>query len=122
MRKMKKPNLVGLGLLVLMILAGASTSLAELSGFLEASRKGDLKRVQQLVDSGTNVNELDKTGFTALHWAAMTNKIEVAKFLIKKGADVNIRDSKMFMSPLDVAHAKGFKDMAELLLKNGAKP
>ena len=122
MRKIKKINLVWLGLLILMIFAGESVSLAAPPALLDAARKGDLKQIQKLLDSGKDINQRDKTGFTALHWAAMTNKIEVAKFLIKKGADVNIRDSKMNMSPLDVAQAKGFKDMAELLLKSGAKP
>jgi ankyrin repeat protein len=121
LRKIKKINLVWLGFLILMILAGESTSLAAPPDLLDAARKGDMKKVQKLLASGADINQRDKTGFTALHWAAMTNKIEVAQFLIKKGTDINIRDFKMNMSPLDVARAKGFNDMVELLLKNGAK-
>ena len=105
-----------------MTFAGESTVLAAPPGLLDAARKGDLKKVQQLVDSGADINQLDKTGFTALHWAAMANKKEVAEFLIQKGADINIRESKYQLSPLDIAQSRGFKDMVDFLLKNGAKP
>ena len=122
MRKIKKITLAGLALLILMTFAGESTVLAAPPGLLDAARKGDLKKVQQLVDSGADINQLDKTGFTALHWAAMANKKEVAEFLIQKGADINIRESKYQLSPLDIAQSRGFKDMVDFLLKNGAKP
>ncbi len=122
LRKFKKNNLVWLGLLILMLIAGESASLAAPPDLLDAARKGDLKRVQKTLGSGTDINQPDKTGFTALHWTAMTNKKEVAEFLIQKGADINLREVQYKLSPLDVAQTRGFKDMAELLLKNGAKP
>ena len=122
MRIIMKINLGWLGLLVLMVVAGESASLAAPPELLDATRKGDLKRVQQLLDSGTDVNLQDKTGFTALHWAAMTNNKEVAKFLIQKKADINAREFQYKLSPLGIAQTRGFKDMAELLIKNGAKP
>ncbi len=43
-------------------------------------------------------------------------------FLIQKGADIDLREFQYKLFPLDVAQARGFMDMAELLLKNGAKP
>lgn len=112
---------VWLGFLILMIFIGESTSLAAPPDLLDAARKGDLKRIQKLLDSGADVNQRDTTGFTALHWAAMTNKQEVAKFLIQKKADINAREFQYKLSPLDVARSRGFKDMVGLLIKNGAK-
>jgi ankyrin repeat protein len=122
LRKMKKINLVWFGLLILMIFAGESASLAAPPALLDAARKGDLKQIQKLLDSGVDVNQRDKTGFTALHWAAMANRKEVAELLIQKKADINAREFQFKLSPLGVAQSRGFKDMAELLIKNGAKP
>jgi hypothetical protein len=121
MIKNKRVKGVWFGFLVLMVFIGESTTLAAPPDLLDAARKGDLKRVQKLLDSGVDVNQRDKTGFTALHWAAMTNKQEVAKFLIQKKADINAREFQYKLSPLDVAKSRRFKDMAELLIKNGAK-
>ena len=105
-----------------MIFIGASTLWAAPPDLLDAARKGDLERVQKLLDSGADVNQRDTTGFTALHWTAMTNKQEVAKLLIRKGADINAREFEYKLSPLGVAQSRGFRDMAEFLIKNGAKP
>jgi len=111
MRVIKKVDGVWVGFLILMIFIGESTSLAAPPDLLDTSRKGDLKRVQKLLDSGADINQRDNTGFTALHWAAMTNKQEVAKLMIQKKADNNAREFQYQLSPLDVAQSRGFKDM-----------
>lgn len=121
MRAIKTVSGVWLGFLVLMIFIGETTSLAAPPDLLDAARKGDLKRIQKLLDSGADINQRDNTGFTALHWAAMTNKQDVVKLLIQKKADINAREFQYQLSPLDVARSRGFKDMVELLIKNGAK-
>ena len=121
MRRIKTGKGVWLGFLILIIFIGESTTLAAPPDLLDAARKGNLKRVQKLLDSGADVNQRDKTGFTALHWAAMTNKQEVAKLLIEKKADINAREFEYKLSPLDVAKSRRFTDMADLLIKNGAK-
>jgi ankyrin repeat protein len=43
-----------------------------------------------LIEKGANVNA-DEAGFTALHCAALTGQLEVAKALLARGADVNAR-------------------------------
>jgi ankyrin repeat protein len=43
-----------------------------------------------LIEKGANVNA-DEAGFTALHCAALTGQIEVAKALLAHGADINAR-------------------------------
>jgi len=122
MRKIIKMNLAWLGLLILIMIAGESVALAAPPDLLDAARKGDLERVQQLLDSGADINQRDKTGFTALHWAAMANRKKVAVLLIQKGADINVREFKFNLTPLGVAQSRDFRDMEVLLLRNGAKP
>ena len=43
-----------------------------------------------LIEKGANVNA-DEAGFTALHCAALTGQMEVARALLARGADVNAR-------------------------------
>ncbi|MDR0496558.1 MAG: ankyrin repeat domain-containing protein, partial [Treponema sp.] len=40
-----------------------------------------------------NVNARDHAGETPLYHAAMARKVEIAKYLVSKGADVNARTS-----------------------------
>src|SRR5262245_24025852 len=42
-----------------------------------------------MMKKGADVNEADKDGYTALMWAARHHRIEIAKLLIEKGADIN---------------------------------
>ncbi len=121
MRKIKSVHWAGFGFLVLIFFIGESISLAAPPDLLDAARKGDLKRVQKLLEAGADVNQRDNTGFTALHWAAMTNKLEVAKLLLRKKADINAREYQYQLTPLDVAKSRQFKDMVDFLIKNGAK-
>ena len=51
-----------------------------------AARDGDIEAVKDFLASGTDVNEKDKNGRTALHLAA--NK-QIAGFLVSNRADVN---------------------------------
>lgn len=60
---------------------------------LDAAKCGDLPRVQRLL-TPRNVNCKDSEGrnSTPLHLASGYNNIEVAEFLLKNGAQVNIPD------------------------------
>jgi len=71
-----------------------SKKIQEQKTLLAASARGDLKKVEQLVDFGVDVNSSDKTQMSALHYAAMHAREEVIKSLIARGADVNATDLK----------------------------
>ena len=65
-----------------------------------AASIGDLKKVEQFVDKGLDVNRRDLTDSTALLHAATGGHTEVVKFLISKGAEVNIKEkSKVNADP-----------------------
>jgi cytohesin len=85
-----------------------------------AARAGDLAKVKNLVEAGTDVNVKDKGGETPLFSAVISDNSDVAKFLISEGADVNAKDN-IGVTPLNFAtRARGKKDMVELLISKGA--
>jgi ankyrin repeat protein len=47
-----------------------------------------------LLDSGANINDVDKYGWTALKAASYTGAIDCVKLLLEYGADPNIKDSE----------------------------
>jgi len=69
---------------------------------LEAVKKGDLSKVQELVQEGADVNFKTRSGDTALHIAASEGHLEIFDFLLKNGADPTIINKKK-KTPIDVA-------------------
>lgn len=63
------------------------------AAMLDAAKTGNLQRVMRLL-TPDNVNCKDTEGrnSTALHLASGYNNIDVAEFLLKNGAQVNIPD------------------------------
>jgi len=67
----------------------------------------------------TFVNRLDSEGCTALHWAALNNRLDVALLLLKSGADPNIIASQPSQqTPLHWAASKGYVEMVDLLCQD----
>lgn len=83
----------------------------------KAVHKGDLKRVQELLDKGADINEW-KFG-TALIFAASENRLEIAKLLIERGADVNVLGTNGWTA-LGFAASESYGDMVDLLIGKGA--
>src|SRR6056297_2658506 len=53
---------------------------------------GDLAAVQALVESGVDIDAQDNSyGYTALMWASEHNYIDMARYLVSKGADPDMR-------------------------------
>ncbi len=77
-----------------------------------------------IVDKGVDVNHVisqgPTAGYTSLMVAARWNKIDLAKYLISKGINVNAK-AKRGDTALSIAIEEGYKKMAALLKKNGAK-
>ena len=96
----------------------------------KASEEGDLKSVQAVVEAFESrapwmrigevppVSQTDRHGQTPLFNAVMTNQLDVARYLIGKGADINARDHHE-NTPLHFIPNNG-KDMASLLIQSGA--
>ncbi len=58
-----------------------------------AARDGDLERIQQLIQVGSDINLHDQGGWTPLHFAAQACSAEIAESLLNSGAKVDPQDS-----------------------------
>ena len=86
----------------------------------DAIRVGDIETVKEMISSGTvDVNEFDGIS-SFLHRAATYNQIEIAKFLIENGIDINMLDHTG-TSALINAVIKGNLEMVKLLCESGAE-
>ncbi|KAH8120309.1 ankyrin repeat-containing domain protein [Phellopilus nigrolimitatus] len=77
---------------------------------------GDLYKLQVFLDANPDVdiNGLDEFGFTALHLACDRGSVRIVELLIRKGADVGIKDEDGF-SALDLAREANHEDIILLL-------
>ncbi len=81
----------------------ASTSMVFGSAIHDAARKGDVKKVKEILASDPKaLNEQDNNGDTALHQAALHGQFNVAEALIAAGADVNVKNSYPPFKPDDL--------------------
>ena len=75
----------------------------------------NIKMVEYLIDKGVDVNNTNRrSGFTSLMAAACYGRVEIAKILLKNGADQDAVDSKGF-SAIDFARKMNKKSVLELL-------
>jgi Ankyrin repeats (3 copies) len=81
-----------------------------------AASEGNVARVKQLLESGTNVNAANRYGGTALAFACDRGQVEVVKLLLQHGADVNAKDTFYNATPLTWAAMKGNAEITRLLL------
>lgn len=115
---------------VLPLLAGAlclaSPAQAQFSQsykFLEAVKKKDGAAVEEALNEpgSTIVNTRDATsGQTALHLVTQRRDLTWMSYLIGKGANVNVRDTRG-VTPLQLATNLGFIEGMELLVTNRAR-
>jgi outer membrane protein assembly factor BamB len=87
----------------------------------DAARTGDLARVDALLAAGTPVDAAARYGQTALYYAAEKGHLEIAKRLIEKGANVNVRDRFFGASALDMALQAKNAELVRYLLAHGAE-
>ena len=74
---------------------------------------------------GNALNDVqDSNGYTALHFAVQCGNVEIIKWMIEKGADVDIQCKVVAdsVTPLIIAANRSWIDAAKLLLEAGANP
>ncbi|KAE9606335.1 hypothetical protein Lal_00013593 [Lupinus albus] len=103
---------------------GSSVSEAALDpavGLMYMANEGDLDGMEELLDSGIDVNYKDIDGRTALHVASCHSRTDVVDLLLQRGANVDPQD-RWGSTPLADAMYYKNHDIVKLLEKHGAKP
>ncbi len=101
-----------------------------MSGYIDnddlhfAAAEGDLAKVKSLLDTGHDVNAVEETIYlTPLHYAVRGEHVEVAKYLLLAGANVNAHhDASIGETPLGEVAATCSYEIANVLVQAGADP
>ena len=90
-------------LAAILLMALACTSLAFAGPIHDAARKGDVKKVQALLQADPKLlNDKDNQGNTPLHLAALHGQLNVVQALVDAGADVNAKNNFAPFAPGDL--------------------
>jgi hypothetical protein len=94
-----------------------------ISPLMLALEKGDLEKVQTLIKTGADVNQVARSGATALSRALNLRQLAAGKVLLENGADPNRgRELPYGETPLILALGLGDQNLLVLLLEKGANP
>jgi len=86
----------------------------------DAVKRNDLSKVKALIEKDRSlVNLKDEAGNTPLHHAAMIGSVEMADFLLLKGADINAPNARL-NTPLHEALNVQKTEVGKFLIEKGA--
>src|SRR5689334_5057486 len=89
------------------------------SNFLACVKQGDLKGAKKFLQQGASLHVTDHDGDSALTHAASKNAVEIVKFLIEEGININ-HQNDLGETPLIKACFHGHTDIAQILLASNA--
>ncbi|AEY97375.1 FAER388Cp [Eremothecium gossypii FDAG1] len=90
-----------------------------------ACQRGDLKTVKDMIEAGVIDVKADwdeEEQVSGLHWASANNRLNLVRYLIAQGADVNIKGGDLEATPLHWASKSGYVYIVHCLLEHGADP
>ena len=87
----------------------------------DAAERGDIKTARRLLDSGVRINVDFSEGETPLFYACRSGKIDMVRYLLKRGAAANWTSVAWFNTPLDEAARADNVAIIHVLLAHGAK-
>lgn len=88
-----------------------------MTALMNAINKNDSARVQELIQQGTDVNQLEANGDAPLVMAAYKGYHEIVRLLLEAGADVGAVDPSMKATALHAAAYAGRTEAAKLLVE-----
>jgi ankyrin repeat protein len=56
--------------------------------------------IEFFLGKGVSIDDTDWKGWTPLYYASAADKLELAKFLVNKGANIHVRDNGLGMGPV----------------------
>jgi len=86
---------------------------------LDAVKNFDVKKVEEALNAGADINAKNVYGRTPLTWTSYYSNKDIVELLIKAGANVNAKDNDGWTA-LILASINGLTDIIELLIKAGA--
>lgn len=90
---------------------------------IKATQYGIIERCKELIESGqVDVNQPDQENVYLLHWAAINNRVDLAKYFIEKGAQIDPIGGTLESTPLHWAARSGNISMVVFLINAGANP
>ncbi|MCI5194343.1 MAG: ankyrin repeat domain-containing protein [Candidatus Electrothrix sp. AU1_5] len=91
---------------------------------IKAVYSNDLNLLRIITKEGRNINHLDDDGRTILMHAILSEKndLDIVKFILDCGADVNLHDGEQRWTALHFASRDQQKEIVQLLLESGADP
>ncbi|XP_039257376.2 palmitoyltransferase ZDHHC17-like [Styela clava] len=89
---------------------------------VKATQYGILPRCKELVEGGYDVRSPDAENITLLHWAAINNRQDIARYYISAGAVVDVLGGDLMATPMHWAIREGHLPMVVLLMQYGADP
>jgi ankyrin repeat protein len=87
----------------------------------DAIQSNKLRLVLQMIVKLRTINVCDKMGVSLLHFAVMTQRVEIAKELIALRASWNTYTFHQHRSPLYSAYLNGNTELIKILIDAGAK-
>ena len=86
----------------------------------KAAQQARVKEVRELLEQGADINAVDSYGLSLMHWAAITGCIDLAKLLVNRGAEINVREERISdLTPLALAQWLGHDGLAAFLEQHG---
>ena len=85
-----------------------------------AIKDGELSKVQQLIGADESRLQMDTPFGSWLHMAATHGKLDIARWLVSRDADVNAIGGIGDHRPLDEAAAEGHVEVARFLIDSGS--
>jgi uncharacterized protein len=110
---------LALALALAMCLLSLPFEAARAGAIHDAARVGDTETINRLLAGGTDVNEPDDLGETALLSSGLAGKRDTSLELIRRGADVSARNNRG-LTPLHAATYAGHFDVVKVLIANRA--
>ncbi|BAO44764.1 ankyrin repeat domain-containing protein [Thiolapillus brandeum] len=105
--------------LLLFLLAGCDRPEKPTVPLYLAMQRGDIEQIERHIAWGSDMNRLNRDGFTPLQVAVRNGRTAIVKLLLKQGVDVGVKDAQGH-DALYHAILGSHLRIADLLLKSGA--
>ncbi|MUG98766.1 hypothetical protein F7734_43330 [Scytonema sp. UIC 10036] len=91
-----------------------------INDFILAAGQGDVDVVRNAIFAGVDIDTVDTDGNSGLHLAILHDQLDVVRFLIEAGANIEIKHERYETTPLITAVTRGQLEIVQFLIDSGA--